>query len=200
MTPLMAQIQTTTPAPSGPAAPDPNLNDIRPPVFFDHSWLWLWLLLAVILILALLALLWFFLQPHRQLTARSAFELTLEKLEKARALLREEDPMPYAVLVSEIIRSYLSQRFGAPSTRRTTPEFLRLMELDPTAPLAAHRELLREFLQACDLVKFARYQPRLTELEQVQARATEFVLATRPPPVAPGAATVPYDRLSARAS
>jgi hypothetical protein len=88
--------------------------------------------------------------------------------------------MPYAVAVSETIRTYLGQRFQAPSSRRTTEEFLRLMEADRATPLAQHRELLREFLQSCDLVKFARYQPHLAELEQVQERAREFVLATRP--------------------
>ena len=72
--------------------------------------------------------------------------------------------------------------FQSPSTRRTTEEFLRPMEADPTTPLAEHRELLRDFLQSCDLVKFARYQPTLTELEQVQQRATSFVTATKPVP------------------
>jgi hypothetical protein len=106
----------------------------------------------------------------------------MEKLEKARALLREEEPMPYAVFVSETIRSYLGQRFQSPSTRRTTEEFLRQMETDRATPLAEHRDLLRGFLQSCDLVKFARYQPTLTELKQVQQNATRFVTATKPLP------------------
>ena len=96
--------------------------------------------------------------------------------------------MPYAVLVSETIRSYLGQRFQSPSTRRTTEEFLRQMDADVTTPLAEHRSLLREFLQSCDLVKFARYQPTLSELELVQQRATNFVTATKPPPLPNGKA------------
>jgi hypothetical protein len=88
--------------------------------------------------------------------------------------------MPYAVAVSETIRSYLSQRFQSPSTRRTTEEFLRIMENDPSAHLATHRDLLRRFLQSCDLVKFARYQPTLAELEDVQQSAWRFVHATKP--------------------
>ena len=95
--------------------------------------------------------------------------------------------MPYAVLVSETIRSYLGQRFQAPSTRRTTEEFLRQMEADQATPLAGHRDLLRDFLQSCDMVKFARYQPTLTELEQVQQRAITFVTATKPLPSADNA-------------
>ncbi|MCE0523023.1 MAG: hypothetical protein LV480_08945 [Methylacidiphilales bacterium] len=165
------------------ASPQPDqLDDIRPPFFYLHSWFWLWIALGALAALALLVLLWLLYKPHRLLSPKSAYELALEKLEKARALLREDNPMPYAVLVSETIRSYLGQRFQAPSTRRTTEEFLRQMEADPATPLAGHRDLLRDFLQSCDLVKFARYQPTQTELEQVQQRAVSFVTATKPPP------------------
>ncbi len=170
---------SATPTP-GNASPKDELADIRPPYFFLHSWLWLWIALGVAAAIALLIALWIWLRPHRQLSPKSAYELALEKLEKARALLREDEPMPYAVLVSETIRSYLGQRFQSPSTRRTTEEFLRIMEIDPTSHLAEHRNLLRGFLQSCDLVKFARYQPTLTELEQVHQSACGFVTATKP--------------------
>jgi len=175
-------------APAAPAnAPDPSIEDIRPPFFYLHSWFWLWIALAVMAAIALIILLIFWLKPNRQLSAKSAYELALEKLEQARSMLQEENPMPYAVFVSETVRSYLGQRFQSPSTRRTTDEFLRQMEADPTTPLAGYRDLLRDFLQSCDLVKFARYQPALNELEQVQQRAYTFVTATKPEP-APAAA------------
>ena len=162
------------------AAQQDQLDDIRPPYFYLRSWFWLWLALALIAAIALLILLWILFKPRHQLTPKTAYDLTLEKLEKARALLREDQPIPYAVMVSEAIRTYLGQRFQSPSTRRTTEEFLRQMEADRTTPLAEHRALLREFLQSCDLVKFARYQPTLSELEQVQQNAYGFVVATKP--------------------
>ena len=180
LTGSFAQAQTIDSGQTSP--PADQLQDIRPPFFYLHSWFWLWIALAVIGTAALLALLWRGLKAERQLNPMTAYDLTLAKLEKARALLREDDPMPYAVLVSEAIRSYLGQRFQAPSTRRTTEEFLRQMEADRNTPLAEHRDLLRDFLQSCDMVKFARYQPTLTELEQVQQHATSFVIATKPVP------------------
>ena len=176
---LFAQAQTTDPSQANPAD---ELQDIRPPYFYFHSWQWLWIALAVLGTIAALVLLWFFLRPRPQLSAKNAYEVALEKLEKARPLLREESAMPYAISVSETIRWYLGQRFQAPSTRRTTEEFLRQMEVDPTSHLSAFRDQLRQFLQSCDLVKFARYQPTLTELEQVHRRAASFVEATKPPP------------------
>ena len=181
--PASPAINPTNPADQAKAAKQDDLYDIRPPFFYLHSWLLLWIALAAVALLALILLVLFRLQPKRLLSPRSAYDLALEKLEKARALLQEKDPVPYAVLVSETIRSYLSQRFQTPSTRRTTEEFLRLMETDHNTPLAGHRDLLREFLQSCDMVKFARYQPTLTELEKVHQHATSFVTATKPEPV-----------------
>ena len=174
--------QTNAPTNQKPAPLD-DIYDIRPPYFFLQSWTWLWITLAGIAALTLLAALCFWLWPKQQLSPRTAYDLALEKLEKARGLLREDVPMPYAVMVSETVRSYLSQRFETPSTRRTTEEFLRLMQADPTTTLAEHRDLLREFLQSCDMVKFARYQPTIAELEHVQQRAVSFVTATKPVPV-----------------
>jgi hypothetical protein len=168
------------PGASGPKGDE--IYDIRPPLFFLHSWLWLWIALGTLAAVALLILLWRWFGARSARKAQSAYELALEKLEKARPLMREDDPAPYAVAVSEAIRTYLGQRFNSPSTRRTTEEFLRQMEADPAAPLASHRDLLRDFLQACDLLKFARYQPALVELERVQERAVSFVTATKPAP------------------
>jgi hypothetical protein len=175
--PLLALAQATAPS-------DDDIADIRPPYFFAHLSSWWWLPLALAALAAVAALLFALLRTKRQLSAKSAYELALEKLEQARALLREDNPMPYAVAVSETVRSYLGQRFHSPSTRRTTEEFLRQMEADRATPLADHRDLLGKFLQSCDLVKFARYQPTLSELESVQKRACDFVLATKPAPPA----------------
>ena len=104
----------------------------------------------------------------------------------------ENDPRPYANTVSEVIRTYLGQRFQARSTLRTTEEFLREMETGTTIPLAEHRELLRHFLQACDLLKFAQYRPGRAELDQVQSTAVDFVTATRP--ILPAAGERPRGR------
>jgi hypothetical protein len=167
--------------------PDDEIADIRPPVFHLRAtspWLFFLIAAAMLAVVAAVCLLWP--RRDRQLSAKSAYDLALEKLDQARALMLEEQPIPYAVLVSETVRSYLGQRFHAPSARRTTEEFLRQMETDPATPLAHHRDLLRDFLQACDLVKFARYQPTQGELASVQERALRFVQATRPEPVQNG--------------
>ncbi len=180
--PLMNALPGMTGA--APAAngqqPD-DIYDIRPPYFYLKPLTWLWILLAVLAAIGLAVGLWFWLAPLRARRTKTAYEQALERLEKARGMLNEADPEPYAVFVSETIRTYLGQRFKTPSTRRTTEEFLRQMQADAGTPLlAAHRDLLRAFLESCDLVKFAHYQPGREELEAVQQRAVSFVTATRP--------------------
>jgi hypothetical protein len=179
---LSAPPTGTGPALTPPAAGgQPNdIYDIRPPFFYIKSLAWLWLTLLALALVALLIGLFLWFKPLRALRTKSAYDLALERLEQARALLDENHPEPYAVSISETIRSYLSQRFHTPSTRQTTEEFLQQMVRDPASPLAGHRELLREFLESCDLVKFAHYQPTRDELEQVQQRAVTFVTATKP--------------------
>ena len=65
-------------------------------------------------------------------------------------MIRVPMPMPFP----EVIRTYLGHRFQVRSTLRTTEEFLREMETGTALRLAEHRESLRSFLQACDLLKF----------------------------------------------
>lgn len=157
-----------------------DIYDIRPPFFFLISW-WPWILAALGTLLSIgLFFLLLRLFRDRGMSPKTAYDLAMDKLAQARGLLREDEPAPYAVAVSETIRTYLGQRFGLASSRRTTEEFLRQMESDPNTPLAEHRDLLGAFLRACDLVKFARYQPTMAELEQVHERAVAFVQATRP--------------------
>jgi hypothetical protein len=178
ISPALPGSSLASPTSSAGAADD--IDDIRPPFFYLHSWFWLWMTLLALALIALAIGLWLWFRPLRALRAKSAYDLALEKLERARALLDPQNPEPYAVAVSEAIRHYLGQRFATPSSRRTTEEFLRQMETDTASPLAEHRDLLRGFLEACDLVKFAHYQPGLEELEEVQQRAVTFVTATKP--------------------
>jgi hypothetical protein len=58
---------------------------------------------------------------------------------------------------------YLEERFDFHAPERTTEEFL--YELQATELLTRdQKESLAEFLKRCDLVKFAKYEPREPEL------------------------------------
>jgi len=95
----------------------------------------------------------------------------------AQGLVRE-----FFYRLSEITRIYIEKRFGLMAAEQTTEEFLQAAHDSPRLR-PAHKALLAEFLQACDLVKYARYQPMSEEIERAFNSARDFVEQTRQPDV-----------------
>lgn len=87
-----------------------------------------------------------------------------------------------------IVRRYIEKRFGIMAAEQTTDEFLATARSHPRL-LGEHRDSLARFLQAGDLVKFARYTPELTEIDEAFEAAETFVDRTAAPltPPAPPA-------------
>jgi hypothetical protein len=83
----------------------------------------------------------------------------------------------YHTLLSDTLRRYLELRFQLRAPRQTTAEFLQAGEttrrLNP-----AQQELLRDFLQRCDLAKFAQANPSPEECRAVADVARSFVSET----------------------
>jgi hypothetical protein len=81
--------------------------------------------------------------------------------------------------LSHIVRVYIELRFGLMAPERTTEEFL--VEVHRSDALRAdHKTLLGDFLQACDMVKFAMYEPTAAEVERAFDSARDFVEQTVP--------------------
>jgi hypothetical protein len=86
-------------------------------------------------------------------------EVAYERLEKLQAmnLLKEGKIKEYYVIISEIIRKYLEARYKITVLDKTTYELyceMRRVSVDKK-----HISLIKEFLEECDLVKFAKYSP-----------------------------------------
>lgn len=131
---------------------------------------------------AILYAAWRWFRKHAAAKAKLPFEIALERLEAARALMTPDTVREYAFTVSEIIRFYIEQRFGEKAARRTTEEFLSDLLRHNGTPLAGHRGLLEDFLNHCDLIKFARWGASVKELESMHESARVFILDTRPQP------------------
>jgi hypothetical protein len=106
------------------------------------------------------------------------FELALERLDAARASMRPDSARLFSIEVSDAVREYIEQRFHAMAAHRTTHEFLHDLLGSSDALLAEHRTLLADFLNLCDLAKFAGWQLSAQEMETMHSRARAFVLAT----------------------
>jgi hypothetical protein len=163
------------------AAPANDLRDIKPPVAIPGGWEWLWWALAALAVLAVLWLAWKWWQKRRSLVPIAppvpAHVRAKQKLAEALALITR--PKPFCTLVSDTVRRYLEERFDFRAPERTTEEFLH--ELQGTTLLRGeHKEKLGEFLECCDLVKFAKYEPREPELRDLHASALHLVEETEP--------------------
>ena len=141
-------------------------------------WFGLSLLAAGVLLVGGSYLLW---RHRRRPRPLLPYEKALQSLDAARAFMQPANAREFTTAVSAIIRSYIEQRFGVIATRRTTEEFLRDL-LEPTnTSLARYQTLLGEFLNRCDLVKFAAMSPTLQDMESLHQSARAFVLDTAEP-------------------
>ncbi len=85
---------------------------------------------------------------------------------------------PWFVELSGIVRRYLEDRYDIAAPERTTEEFLT--EAAKAAELTSeHRALLSAFLDRCDRVKFAGYQPDSAESLATLKAARGFVEDSR---------------------
>ncbi|HET8573868.1 MAG TPA: hypothetical protein VFL76_08345 [Edaphocola sp.] len=96
---------------------------------------------------------------------------------KAKKLWQSGEIKAYYEELSQIIRSYLENRFGVPSLERTTDELLR--DTHKMAALKPFRKQLRMILQTADLAKFARATPLAEEHENCMQAAEELVIKTQ---------------------
>jgi hypothetical protein len=90
----------------------------------------------------------------------------------------------YYIRLSDIIRHYIEERFTIRAPEMTTDEFLFNLKDQPVLS-GPHKNLLKEFLREADMVKFARYGPSSTEIDNSFSAAWRFVEETRPPVAEP---------------
>ena len=165
-------------------------NDIRAlkgpvkvPVDMEAYWWMLALLLAGIALLIWKG----FLRRLRQQLFKKPEPIPIPPHVRARqrlhaALGHISDPRRFCFEVSEALRVYLEERFKLRAPERTTEEFLyELRETNLLLP--DQKESLGEFLKSCDLVKFARYEPREPELHDLHGSALRLVEETEPQPL-----------------
>jgi hypothetical protein len=106
---------------------------------------------------------------------RSAEEVAHEAIERllARKLVEQGQLKQFYLELSEIIKRFLGSKLGVHSLERTTEEFTR--DLRAVSVPSAQYRMIREFLEDCDLVKFAKYRPGAEEVEQIIARSRSMI-------------------------
>jgi hypothetical protein len=157
-------------------APD-QIEDIRPPVTGAPS-LWLVIILAALLLLAVVA---YFLWPNpKPKTVQPPLpkEVAKRRLKGVKSKILTDSGYEFSIEVSDILRSFIEQQFGIRAVRQTTIEFLSEASQNPNFDLA-QQERLRQFLVACDAIKFARVGVGPADSEVLFEQASAFVEETK---------------------
>lgn len=158
-----------------------DIRDIRPLVDVPLGWEWLtWTVTALIGAFTIYKF-WKLLSSRPPRPKRKSLvspeQKAHQQLDAALRLLSE--PKVFCSTVSDAVRYYLEERFHFRAPERTTEEFL--LELQTSSRLNdGQKRALGGFLEQCDLVKFAGFQPAETELKQLHSVAHQLVDETRP--------------------
>jgi hypothetical protein len=159
-----------------------ELRDITPPEELPPAPSWgislRWAVLAVVLLLLVLNG-WVLYRRRRQDSTVLPSHWALGELQRIRlpADARERDLEEFYTRLSDVLRRYLELRYHVPAPEQTTAEFLEAMRRSPHLQ-PEQQAVLRDFLEQCDLVKFARAQPSGEECRKAAETARAFVERT----------------------
>ncbi len=148
----------------------------------EPSYWWAWALGVVAALAAGGTWLWVRRRRVKELVRilKPAHELAYERL---RVLVKEDligagRIKEFYQRISDILRHYIEHRFRLRAPERTTEEFL--YELANTNVLPeSDKESLRQFLQHCDLVKFARHEPTAEQIQETFDLVKIFIEKTK---------------------
>jgi Domain of unknown function (DUF4381) len=150
-------------------------QDIAPPI--DYSLIPPWMIFAGSAVVLLLVglLVWYgrkFLAKKKPV--RSTRERALDALDQMETELEQTPPYQFSIKVSDVLRRYVLEQFELPMTRQTSIEFLNAIATTKNFS-EADRSLLTDFLDRCDLIKFARYEATTADSRLLLDEARRFV-------------------------
>lgn len=160
-----------------------ELRDVKPPVLLPATFSTL-ILLGLILF-ALLGAVFFYLRKQRpvqkqEFSQRLPWEVALERiavLEKQN-MHRQGRMETFYVALSDIIRRYFEEHLSVRAPEMTTEEFLDSCRRSPRLN-DAHKTALKNFMEQCDMVKFARLNPGVSEAEEGLRLARKLIEETK---------------------
>ena len=164
-----------------------DVRGIKPPVSLDKRYFKLYIIIAIIFgVLLLAAVVLHYIYHRKQIETESipeplsAHQIAYNDLEslKAMNLISKGQIKEYYYRLSDIVRHYIENRFKLMAPERTTEEFLAEMTVTDRLT-GVHKELVGNFLEHCDMVKFAAYGPDSREIENSFNSAKKLVDETR---------------------
>lgn len=155
------------------------------PVEEKNTWFWLSAVIIPLLALAALIILRKKKQtPEPEIPAWVAAQNELDAL-RGEIVSGRTSAIAVVTRISDIVRRYLSRRFGLSADAMTSQEFFASMERTDSPLASKHKQFLREFLSAADLIKFAGVAASADQAHTALDRASSLVCETVPVPETP---------------
>jgi hypothetical protein len=111
---------------------------------------------------------------NRPVTVQTPRQRALDQLARIETEIDKLTPYQFSIRVSDILRRYVMEQYQLPVTRQTSVEFLNA--LAAVSPFSVDEQtLLSDFLNRCDLIKFARYDATREDSRLLLDEAERFV-------------------------
>lgn len=159
------------------ASPTPSIRDIKPPLDVFPYPMWMVLTaagIALLLLALLIVLIVRFIRARPKAPPPTPREIALKRLQEAESDVTRTDPYTFSIQVSDILRQYVSAQYHLHATEQTSPEFLADAAKSPHFT-GADKQLLANFLEHCDLIKFARVDATVEDGKALLEQAVRFV-------------------------
>lgn len=162
-----------------------ELREIADAVDIPIPWWW-WVLMVLGAVAGLGGAVWWWKRRREQRLAPRPVPIHEAALAALDALLAEELLAEgrlklFYMRLSDVVRRYIEERFRLRAPEQTTEEFLQAMGGSPEIR-KDHQQLLRNFLQEADMVKFAEYLPGREATGRAVEAARRFIQQTIPEP------------------
>ncbi len=151
------------------------LPDIAPPVNYSLVPPWIIFVASLIALTIIGLAIWYGRKLFRKAQpAPSPRERALAALSAIESEVEKIAPYQFSIRVSNILRRYVVEQFDLPMTRQTSVEFLNAIASAPNFG-DEEKALLADFLNRCDLIKFARYEATPEDSRLLLDEARQFV-------------------------
>ena len=139
-------------------------------------------LLAILILLCVAALLWLKHLQHAKQKILPPWTTALEAIRRLTGKVRTGDALPENSIarLTDIVREYMEQRFHLRAGRQTTAEFMQDLEKGKGELSEKNLDFLRSFLNAADMVKFAKLSADRMLFENAATKAEELIIETTP--------------------
>jgi hypothetical protein len=168
-----------------------DIKDIKGPVSYWNK-TYIYIILAIVAVIGLILFIITFLQKRRKtkeviIPDVPAHEIAYEALRTlmGKDYLSTGKIQEYYFELSDIVRHYIENRFELKAPEMTTEEFLLTLK-ESVVLNSEQKNLVKNFLSHCDMVKFAKYLPEKKEIDSSYESARHLVDQTKET-VIPGA-------------